>query len=443
MKQRIDYLDIAKGIGILLMVSAHIYDNDPYQIAVYSFHMPLFILISGFLLGKSKNADKPFGAFFASKFKGLMVPYIITEICVLPLFYFKQGCQPADLKWIITDSLFLYYTRGSATWFLLSLFLSEVIFWLLRKCFQDMKLLAAICILLYILSACGYSGNHIATIVLRSLHGIFFLFVGYSVAHMGKERKLSTAQLGLLTIIYCFATLFNGKVAMVNSNYGNLALYTYTSLVGSYLVLLISKWLANHSALSKINGFIKYWAICILLYILSACGYSGNHIATIVLRSLHGIFFLFVGYSVAHMGKERKLSTAQLGLLTIIYCFATLFNGKVAMVNSNYGNLALYTYTSLVGSYLVLLISKWLANHSALSKINGFIKYWGRNSLHVVCAHLILLRYGIDWYFGTGPHYPFFTGSLIFGFVLLCEFLLIEAAGWFKPLLGQRCANRK
>lgn len=326
MKQRIDYLDIAKGIGILLMVSAHIYDNDPYQIAVYSFHMPLFILISGFLLGKSKNADKPFGAFFASKFKGLMVPYIITEICVLPLFYFKQGCQPADLKWIITDSLFLYYTRGSATWFLLSLFLSEVIFWLLRKCFQDMKLLAA---------------------------------------------------------------------------------------------------------------------ICILLYILSACGYSGNHIATIVLRSLHGIFFLFVGYSVAHMGKERKLSTAQLGLLTIIYCFATLFNGKVAMVNSNYGNLALYTYTSLVGSYLVLLISKWLANHSALSKINGFIKYWGRNSLHVVCAHLILLRYGIDWYFGTGPHYPFFTGSLIFGFVLLCEFLLIEAAGWFKPLLGQRCANRK
>lgn len=315
MKQRIDYLDVAKGIGILLMVSAHIYDSEYYQVIVYSFHMPLFILISGFLLGKSRNADKPFGKFFISRFKGLMVPYIITEICVLPLFYFRYGYQLSDLKWIITDSLFLYHTRGNATWFLLSLFLSENIFWLLRKCCKNKYILAVICTLLYILSACPYSGNHIVVILLRGLHGMFFLAVGYSLSRMERVFKMSVISILLLTVSFALAALYNGKVAMVDSNYGNIVLYTYTSFVGSYLVVLISKWITKKQPLRKITD-----------------------------------------------------------------CFI----------------------------------------------------YWGRNSLYVVCSHLIILRYGIDWVFENGPHYPFLAGSLIFIFVMACEFALIAVTHWIK-----------
>lgn len=318
MKQRVDYLDIAKGIGILLMVSAHVYDDNIFQTIVYSFHMPLFILISGFLLGKSKTADEPFVTLFAKKFKGLMVPYIITEICVLPLFYFKQGCQPADWKWILTDSLFLYYTRGSATWFLLSLFLSEILFWLLRKVFRNRNLLAV---------------------------------------------------------------------------------------------------------------------SCVFLYILSTCGYRGNHLIVIFLRSLHGMFFLAVGFYTASMGITFRFSAWQFVLATVLCCFAAAYNGQVAMVDSHYANLALYTYTSLMGSYLVLEGAKWLAEHEKFGKLKNFLKYWGRNSLHVVCCHLILLRYGIDWIFDIGPNYPFFPGTPILVVVLLSEYLLIEGMNRGKRIL--------
>lgn len=44
-KKRIDYLDLAKGIGILLVVWAHA--RGPYSSYMYQMHMPFFFIISG------------------------------------------------------------------------------------------------------------------------------------------------------------------------------------------------------------------------------------------------------------------------------------------------------------------------------------------------------------------------------------------------------------
>ena len=48
--ERINYLDIAKGIAILLVILGHIYSENPVKVWLYSFHLPLFFFISGCLL---------------------------------------------------------------------------------------------------------------------------------------------------------------------------------------------------------------------------------------------------------------------------------------------------------------------------------------------------------------------------------------------------------
>ena len=58
-QKRITWLDMAKGVGIVLMVAGHLIgalqtiDNKPYFSPVYqfiaSFHMPLFFIFSGIL----------------------------------------------------------------------------------------------------------------------------------------------------------------------------------------------------------------------------------------------------------------------------------------------------------------------------------------------------------------------------------------------------------
>ena len=68
---RIVYIDIIKGIAIILVIMGHVL-SDPSLLrnAIYTFHMPLFFIISGYFLKfKSENA-------FRKNFRSLLVPYL-------------------------------------------------------------------------------------------------------------------------------------------------------------------------------------------------------------------------------------------------------------------------------------------------------------------------------------------------------------------------------
>ena len=63
MDNRIEWIDIAKGIGIILVIAGHCFYLG-YSYPLYAFHMSLFFLLSG-LLFKDKNEG--FVDFFKSK----------------------------------------------------------------------------------------------------------------------------------------------------------------------------------------------------------------------------------------------------------------------------------------------------------------------------------------------------------------------------------------
>ena len=78
MQKHIPQIDFLRCVFIVLMVLFHlVYIGDSYPMAkqvVYTFHMPGFLLISGFL----SNTDKPLKA-FARQLLWLMVPYMVME----------------------------------------------------------------------------------------------------------------------------------------------------------------------------------------------------------------------------------------------------------------------------------------------------------------------------------------------------------------------------
>lgn len=88
-KYRMDSIDIAKGIGILLVVFAHTLvpqlrnDNAVVKslwIFIYNFHMPLFFFLSGWLFEKGLHNYTNKGKFIAGKLKFLMLPYITFSV---------------------------------------------------------------------------------------------------------------------------------------------------------------------------------------------------------------------------------------------------------------------------------------------------------------------------------------------------------------------------
>ena len=50
MANRIDWIDVAKGLAIILVVAGHAGFPILVEGAIYSFHMPLFFMTSGFVL---------------------------------------------------------------------------------------------------------------------------------------------------------------------------------------------------------------------------------------------------------------------------------------------------------------------------------------------------------------------------------------------------------
>jgi len=123
MSKRIGYLDIARGIGILLVVLGH---NDFEVISVfarqviYSFHIPLFFFLSGYFI----DTSHPFFDFFKKRFHGLLKPFLFT----LFLIYFtsvsfeKMGFNNAITR--IVKSLYGtgHYIDWVQLWFLPHLF---------------------------------------------------------------------------------------------------------------------------------------------------------------------------------------------------------------------------------------------------------------------------------------------------------------------------------
>jgi polysaccharide biosynthesis protein PslL len=123
MSKRIEYLDIAKGIGILLVVLGH---NDFEVISlfiqrmIYSFHMPLFFFLSGYFI----NASVPFFDFFKKRFNALMKPFFFT---IFLIYFTSVSFEKMGFNMAITRTVKSLYGSGHyldwvQLWFLPHLF---------------------------------------------------------------------------------------------------------------------------------------------------------------------------------------------------------------------------------------------------------------------------------------------------------------------------------
>lgn len=131
---RIEWVDISKGIAMLLVMIGHSGIAEPVNAWLYSFHMPLFFFLSGYVF--SVNKYKTFGSFFRKKFSTLFIPLLIFGIVIkVWQFVFMPTHDFAALgKNIILSFLLELRGKYSMTlWFLLCLFFVQIEYWFVLK----------------------------------------------------------------------------------------------------------------------------------------------------------------------------------------------------------------------------------------------------------------------------------------------------------------------
>jgi fucose 4-O-acetylase-like acetyltransferase len=94
---RLDWIDVARGIGIIAVVVAHVWTRGPLRDALYSFHMPLFFLLSGILY-----RPQPVGRFTWRQLTGQMRPYaafLLLLVLVDQIIEPWRGHRPIFHDW--------------------------------------------------------------------------------------------------------------------------------------------------------------------------------------------------------------------------------------------------------------------------------------------------------------------------------------------------------
>lgn len=119
--QRDASIDYARSFGILLVVAGHSQGPWPLEKAIYSFHMPLFFLLSGYL-----STETPLRELLRSKVQSLIIPYLFA--CIITFIVFgKEPWNSAETWTILLSGMFSGGFRGtlefnSPLWFLPTLF---------------------------------------------------------------------------------------------------------------------------------------------------------------------------------------------------------------------------------------------------------------------------------------------------------------------------------
>lgn len=291
MNKRINYIDIARAFAIIFIVIGHTIVHSEHCGEIfrflYSFHVVLFFIISGYTFKIKENED--FLSFIKNKFLRIMLPYFIWAVCFLIPYLVLGNNVASDLE---TNSSFniktllfnILYGNGnasalkqnSALWFLPALFTMEMMCYFLIKIIKSDKKKEIISLIISVVV--GYLSVHYLKIVLpwginSALNLGCFMLLGYTI----KDQNLFDTYLNkwyvivLLFIIGILAFYFNTSgVACIDYSYG---IYTYALLSGvslSIVVIFISKIIKQNKLLEYIGrntmGILIFHKLVILVF---------------------------------------------------------------------------------------------------------------------------------------------------------------------------------
>ena len=116
--KRIEIIDIAKGIGIFLVVIGHLISMNSYPgKVIYSFHMPLFFFLSGVCFNQDKYLK--FSSFLCNRLKSLIWPCLCFTVLISIMQALILDIPISQLKTELPGAL----------WFLPILFIAEIIYY--------------------------------------------------------------------------------------------------------------------------------------------------------------------------------------------------------------------------------------------------------------------------------------------------------------------------
>lgn len=216
MKERLSWVDVARGIGIILVIYGHTLGSSGHRYLIYSFHMPLFFFLSG-LVFRSREGES-YKQSLVKDIKRIMIPYFIFAFASLILWFIILPPEGQNLNSIFKQLIGIIYGNAShgylaintVLWFLPCLFITKQIFWFLSKLPRNILALSLILFsIIGYISSLYFSNLRFPYGFETALTGIVFFGMGYLWNYLPEKVNINIDKyIIFLCSIFVFTTVY-------------------------------------------------------------------------------------------------------------------------------------------------------------------------------------------------------------------------------------------
>lgn len=282
-RDRVLWIDILRGLMMFLVIYGHASCSKDIKKYIFSFHMPIFFMISGMTFCFNKEFDTL--KYIWKKFKGLIIPYFLLNLYVSGLWYYgtlidpdRAQTLPELIKGVLISNVDSGYKMASnTTWFITCLFLTDILFFFLRKlCRSDLVLSITTILMTLAFYAAGFiskKGGGIwhwqvaFTAVIFYLAGYLFL---KNIAVIKQKLTFGHRYIFLIPLLlfggFWFSKI-NSRVSLVNDQYGNVAYFYLSAFMTCLSIITLMMVLCENQKVVKCLQPINFIGQTTLTYI--------------------------------------------------------------------------------------------------------------------------------------------------------------------------------
>ena len=261
MNKRIEWIDLCKAIGIYLVVLGHFLPvGTPLKIIIYSFHVPLFFILSGFLL----KTERGWVSQVFRRARLLLLPYF--GFATVSLFYYVAF--PINKMDIVTK---FFFWKGETVWneplwFLFTLFVVELIAYTLFRCLPIFtKNMTALFGIVIGVMAMGYFVYWLRPLSLeyfgidKAICLLGFYLLGYLLRQtqflnaLPKSKELWTGVF-LLVCVITLVLNWNNNISVYYLDLNNYFVFLFTSIIGSISLIVLCQNVSVEKFLKSVSN---------------------------------------------------------------------------------------------------------------------------------------------------------------------------------------------
>lgn len=226
MNKSIGWVNRLKAFGIIAVILGHI--DNPFNDFIYSWHMPLFFIISGLFIKNNLDLKD----LIIKDWKRLMIPYFIFSVLAIVIESLKRwGLQRDPLSYLdeLTAIIFwmdmehLLNSYAFVLWFLPTLFFGKIFYYFIKK--NVYNLFNQSCIFIFLFFGSFYIQLPFA--LSNAMNAVLWIFIGsvlFKAFNEGYKVKLGNIcfeatlvfPIVVLIIIYSYFGILSLNMSLLS-----------------------------------------------------------------------------------------------------------------------------------------------------------------------------------------------------------------------------------